>query len=167
MTGDFESAALGMDILWQYGLYHTQLKHWLEFYPKDRILVVALERLNRDPEGEFGRVLSFLGARGTWVPEAEDQNQGAERTRKLPFHDLVVDSPVATALRRALVPKWVRTKIREARQIRELEVSDEARMMIADKVRGDIRQFGELFGLDDLSPESFRDRVLERQLTFA
>ena len=47
------------------------------------------------------------------------QNVSAERVRKLPLHGLLVDNPVARALRHALVPKSVRTRIRMARTPKE------------------------------------------------
>lgn len=167
MVGDFETAAREMDIFWQYGLYERQLSQWLELYPQERVMVVALERLNRDPQGEFSRVLKFLGVEGAWVHGAEEQNQGADRSRKLPMHNLIVDNPVAAKLRQILVPKWVRTKIREGRQLKALDVSDEAKARFADNTRDDLRQFGERFGMVGLSPETFKEKVLAQQLTFA
>jgi len=166
MVGDFETAAREMEIFWQYSLYEKQLSRWLELYPKERVLVVALERMHHDPEGEFERVLKFLGADGAWVHDAEDQNQGADRSRKLPMHSLIVDNPVAAKVRQTLVPKWVRNKIREGRQLKEMTVSDEAKTRFADNVRDDIHQFGERFGIEGLAPETFKDKVLAQQLTF-
>lgn len=167
MMGDLETAAREMEILWRYGLYDKQLQNWLDLYTEEQVLIVALERLNRRPQEEFARVLEFLGAEGSWIDAVDDQNQGADRSRKLPLHSLLVDSPVATALRRALVPKWVRTKIREGRQMKSLEVSDEAKAMIADHLRDDTERFGKRFGIEGLSPENFAERVLETQLNFA
>ncbi|GGY46105.1 sulfotransferase family protein [Parvularcula lutaonensis] len=162
---DLEAIARSHAPLWHYSRYETQLQKWLEHYPGDQVLVVSLERLEADPYGEFRRVLSFLGASGEWAEHTGDQNVGADRSRRLPLHGLLVESPVATFLRRALVPKRLRTWVRERRQMPRLELSDDAKAFLADQVREDIAAFGARFGMTDLSPENFRERMLSRQLS--
>jgi hypothetical protein len=163
---DLDAALRQTDEFWQFSAYDMQLGAWTARYPQAKILVVALERLQTHRDEEFERVLRFLGVEGEWRDEEKAQNQGAERSRRLPLHDLVVDSPAATALRRALIPKGLRTFIRERRQLRQMEISEETRQLLADRVRDDTGRFGQRFGIDDLTPENFRERVLNRQLDF-
>lgn len=101
-----------------YGLYGWQIRPYIEAFGADAVLLTSLERMKADREGELARVAAHLGHTGpvAWVEERAAENVSAARSRKLPMHGLIVDSAVATALRRALVPKWVRTRIREARQ---------------------------------------------------
>lgn len=162
---DFEAIARSHAPLWQYSQYEMQLAKWLEHFPGEQILVVALERLEADPYGEFRRVLSFLGASGEWTEDTGDQNVGADRSRRLPLHGLLVESAPATFLRRVLIPKSFRTFIRERRQLPQLQISEEAKAFLADQVRGDIAAFGKRFGIADLSPENFRERMLMQQLS--
>lgn len=103
-----------------YGLYGWQISPYIEAFGADAVLLTSLERMKADQTGELARVAAHLGHAGpvTWVEDRETENVSAARTRKLPLHGLIVESAVATALRRALVPKWVRTRIREARQFK-------------------------------------------------
>ena len=61
-----------------------------------------------------------------WADDLAAENVSAERVRRLPLHGLLVDDPVATALRRVLVPKVLRTRIRESRQMRDRPTIPEA-----------------------------------------
>lgn len=49
------------------GLYHYQLSAFLEFYPLDRIMIVDLADLSRDPLATMNRLFAFLG-----LPELDD-----------------------------------------------------------------------------------------------
>ena len=62
-----------------------------------------------------------IGCQGdvAWIEDQGAENVSAKRSRKLPMHGLLVDNPVATALRRALVPKSLRTWVREKRQMKD------------------------------------------------
>lgn len=43
------------------GLYAAQLRRWLEFYPRERLLVLRAEDFHRDPAGTLQTTLRFLG----------------------------------------------------------------------------------------------------------
>lgn len=98
-----------------YSCYARQLAPFIEAYGKTLILPVFFDRLVADPQGELERVCKFIGYEGK-VERHEDlsrRNVSAERVRKFPLYDLLVDHPVAAKLRHALVPKPVRTKVRQ------------------------------------------------------
>lgn len=101
-----------------YGLYGWQIAPYVEAYGREAILLTSLERMQADREGELARVAAHIGHDGpvAWAGESEAENVSAARSRKLPLHGLLVDSAAATALRRALVPKALRTWVRTARQ---------------------------------------------------
>ena len=101
-----------------YGRYGWQVAPYIEAYGRDAILLTSLERMKADPGGELARVAAHIGHTGevAWVEDQSAENVSAARSRKLPLHGLLVDNPVATALRQNLVPKSVRTWIREKRQ---------------------------------------------------
>jgi len=103
-----------------YGLYGWQITPFVEAYGREAILLTSLERMAADPGGELARVAAHVGHQGpaAWVEESEAENVSAARSRKLPMHGVLVDNPVATALRRALVPKALRTWVRRARQMK-------------------------------------------------
>lgn len=50
----------------QRGVYAPQIRHWLEHFPREQLLVIYAEDLYRDTAETFGQVCDFLG-----VPRAE------------------------------------------------------------------------------------------------
>jgi hypothetical protein len=102
-----------------YGRYAMQIAPFLAAYGGEALHLTSLERLTADPQGELARAAAFIGYPGrvVWEEEKSRQNVSAERVRPLPLQKLIVDNPVATALRRALVPKSVRERIRKSRTI--------------------------------------------------
>jgi Sulfotransferase domain len=102
-----------------YGCYGWQIAPFVEAFGRDAVLLTSLERQKADPDGELARIAAHLGHDGPvqWRADLGVQNMSAQRVRKLPLHGLLVDNPVATALRRALVPKALRTRIRDARRM--------------------------------------------------
>lgn len=165
-SDDFENEVRRIPELLAYSRYYEQLSGWRAYYPDDQILVVALERLHAEPEKEFSRVLKFLGIEGSWVDDAESQNEGASRSRQFPLHSLLIENSVMQRLRRALLPQSLRQAVYRMRQSPTPSVSDDARRYLADGVRDDIAAFGHLIGIDGLAPENFKERVLSQQLNF-
>lgn len=104
-----------------YGRYGFQIAPWIEAYGRDAVLLTSLEQLKADPQGELTRVARHVGVAGPvlWQDELGAQNVSAERVRRIPFQEVLIYSRLATALRRALVPKPIRRAIRNARRIRQ------------------------------------------------
>ena len=50
------------------GRYAPQLRGLLEYYERDQILVLQLERCLADPQGEYARTLEFLGVDSDFKP---------------------------------------------------------------------------------------------------
>ena len=100
-----------------YGRYAMQLEPYVAAFGIGSIHLTSLEQLKDDPDGELELIRRHLGLSRplAWNHDLGAQNVSAERVRKLPLHGLLVDNPVATALRRALVPKALRSRIRQAR----------------------------------------------------
>lgn len=104
-----------------YSRYAYQLEPWIDRFGKDRILPVSFERMTAEPDVALKRIAGFLGAKGEvrWRSDLDAQNVSAERIRKFPFYSLVVDNPVATFLRRTLVPRSLRDRVKSNLQMRE------------------------------------------------
>lgn len=98
-----------------YSCYARQLAPFIDAYGRAAILPVFFDRLKKDPQGELERVCKFIGYRGKvqWDEQLSRSNVSAERVRKFPLYDLIVEHPGAARLRRGLVPKAVRTRIRQ------------------------------------------------------
>jgi hypothetical protein len=100
-----------------YGCYGLQIAPYAAAYGTERIFLTSLDQLKKDPKGEFGRIAAFLelpeGA--CWLHDLPAQNVSAERMRRLPLQGLLIDNPVASVLRRTVVPKPVRNWVRKQR----------------------------------------------------
>lgn len=132
----------------EYGLYGWQIEPFIEAYGRDAILLTSLERMKADPEGELRRVAAHIGYEQTpvWIEEQSAANVSAQRTRKLPLHDLLVDHPIATTLRRNLVPKQMRNWVREARQYKgRPEIPDATRQSLETRFLEDREQLASFF----------------------
>lgn len=123
LTGSLEDALETHAPLVDYGLYGWQIEPYVEAYGREAILLTSLERWKLDPQAELRRVAAHIGFTGDVALAHDDaENVSAARSRKLPMHGLLVDNPVATALRRTLVPKSFRTWVRTARQKKDRPV---------------------------------------------
>lgn len=116
-----EDAIAHIPQLVDYGRYGWQIEPYVEAFGREAVLLTSLERQKADPEGELARIAAHIGHDGPmgWRTDLGILNVSANRVRKLPLHGLFIDNPLATALRRALVPKAVRNRVRTARQIRQ------------------------------------------------
>lgn len=118
LTEPLDSALETHAPLVDYGLYGWQISPFVEAYGAEAILLTSLERMKTDRDGELARIAAHIGHAGpvAWVEDNAAENVSSERSRKLPMHGLLVENPVATALRRTLVPKSFRTWVRTSRQ---------------------------------------------------
>lgn len=103
-----------------YGLYARQLDPYVARFGTERIHVVSLEAMQAAPQQTLEEVCAFLGyaRRPVWHADHGRENASAERIRRFPLHGLIFDNPVATTLRRGLVPQAVRDRVKRARQMR-------------------------------------------------
>jgi hypothetical protein len=101
-----------------YGCYAMQIAPYLDIWGREAVLLTSLERIKAAPGEELRRVGAHLGlaAQPVWQTGISAQNVSSERYRKLTLHNLLVTNPVATSLRRALVPRSIRRRIRDARK---------------------------------------------------
>ena len=102
-----------------YGCYGMQIAPYVRAYGAGQIWLTSLEQMELDPAGEFARIAAFLGlpTGATWRHDLPAQNVSAQRVRRLPLQGLLLDNPVARVLRRRLVPKSLRTWVRERRMV--------------------------------------------------
>ena len=126
-----------------YGCYGQQIAPFVKAYGADRILMTSLEQIAADPDAAFAQISGFLGlsANAAWQHDLPAQNISAARMRRLPLQALLIDNPVATALRRALVPQALRTWVRGKRTMTtrpEIPADLQARLQaefLADRVQ--------------------------------
>ena len=119
ISSDLETALRTHPELVSYGQYAMQLKPWIDCYGTENLLVTSMEAMRHNPQALLDRIGPFLGRPNlVWQEDQAPQNVSAERIRKFPMHDLLIENPVATWLRRQLVPQSLRDRIKKSRQMR-------------------------------------------------
>lgn len=98
-----------------YSSYASQLEPFFEAYGKESVLPVFFGRLKTSPQEELERVCKFIGYKGEpkWVSNLKPANVSKNRVRRFPGYAQIIDSKAGQMLRRNLVPKTVRTMIRD------------------------------------------------------
>jgi hypothetical protein len=143
----------------EYGCYAMQIQPYIDAYGIEDIYLTSLESIRTEPFAELGRIGRFLGLENPaiWQSELPTQNVSAKRIRRFPLHGLLVDNQAARTLRHLLVPKALRTRIREARTIGSRpELSDKLRTSLQQAFTQDhaklSKQFTNHAALDDCYP---------------
>lgn len=113
-----------------YGRYGWQIAPFVEAYGREAICLTSLERLRGDPGRELARIAAHIGHDGaiSWIEDKARDNVSSERMRRFPLHGLLIDNPVAATLRRVLVPKAIRTRVRQSRQLKDRPAIPETRV---------------------------------------
>ena len=111
-----------------YSRYGYQLAPFIGRFGRDRVLHIEFEAMTAEPDATLKRIAAFLGAEGEvkWRNDLEAQNVSSERIRTFPLKSLIVDNPLAIALRRTLVPQGLRDRVKANFQMRKRpQLSDE------------------------------------------
>ena len=126
---DIDTAIDRHSELVDYGCYGKQIAPFAEHYGTEQILVTSLEAMKTDPQATLQRVCAFLGHEPAvqWQNDLDRVNASSDRVRRFPMHDFLIDHPVSRRLRHLLVPKSVRARIRQRRQIATRPTLSEAR----------------------------------------
>lgn len=105
--------------LTDYGRYAMQIRPYISAFGVENIFLTSLEQVKSAPDAEFARIAAFLGLPDTaqWHHDLAPQNVSKERIKRFPMQKLLIDNPVAAAMRRTLVPQALRDKIKQARQM--------------------------------------------------
>lgn len=141
-----------------YGEYAMQLKPFLAAYGSDAILPVFFDRLTHSPHAELERVCRFIGYRGKaeWISEIKPSNISSERLRRFPLYDLVIKSPLATRLRRALVPQVWRDRVKARMTMqRRPQLSPAVEAALEQQFDRDLERLGAWLGMP-LNCKNFR-----------
>lgn len=116
MGNDVRAAFAAHPELVDYSCYAMQIAPFVEAFGRDRILLLHADDMKRDPDGVMALIGAHLGRPDLrWDHALGEKNVSTERFRKLPMHGVLVDNPVARALRHTLVPKRLRERVRRMR----------------------------------------------------
>jgi len=118
LSNDADAAFAQDQSLVNYGRYAYQIRPYIEAFGSEAVLMTSLEAIKHAPQDTLTAIGAHLGRPGLrWKTDLEAQNVSAQRVRPLPLHGLLVENPVARALRRTLVPKALRNRVKAARSM--------------------------------------------------
>lgn len=132
--------------------YATQLRLWLEWFPPERVLVIAAEDLRTRRLPTVQRVFEFVGADPSWEPPDLDEELH-------PSHEKIARRPAALALRqmpgarslRRIVPAGLRRaygdRTTTALDPDRLPLSSATRRWLAEQLQPEIVELRRLSGL--------------------
>lgn len=110
-----EQALLGNAFYLSSSSYALQLEQYLEYFPRDRILVILSEDLQRDRQEALSRVFRFLGIDPDWRADVFDEEFLQTRGRRVPrpVFRRIWFSPVTRAVS-PLLPRAFKDRFRSA-----------------------------------------------------
>ncbi|MFN0023887.1 MAG: sulfotransferase family protein [Parvularculaceae bacterium] len=149
ITVPIDEAIVKHPELIDYSRYGYQLQPWIARFGAGRILPVFFERMTAAPDAELERICAFLGAtnESCWIAELEAQNVSAQRIKTFPLKSLLIDNPVATVVRRTLVPKSLRDRVKSNLQMRQRPSLPPARLSeLSAMFAGDRASLSGFFG---------------------
>jgi hypothetical protein len=148
---DIDEAVNKYPELVAYGRYAMQLEPYLQVFGRDAVLPVFFDHLVREPQAELERVCRFIGYQGqpVWINDMKPDNVSSERIRKFPGYKFLVDSSLATWVRRHLVPQSLRDAVKmKLRMQKRPALSDELRKQLESEFDYDLAQLGKWLGVD-------------------
>ena len=132
-----------------YSQYYRQIKPYLDAFGRRNVLLLCHERLAAEPAEQLAIAAEFIGygRPTTWIDSESRQNVSAERIRKFPGYDFVVNTPMLEHLRRRLVPRAIRDAIKQRLQMTARpRLDDSSRQRLAQIFDQDLGCLGELLG---------------------
>jgi hypothetical protein len=121
VSGDIELEFERSPEILDYGCYGMQVRPWIESFGRHAVHLVCLEEMQHDPQRVLSEVAEFLGhpEQVNWCLERSNENSSGIRYRAFPLQKYIIESKIATAIRRSLVPQAVRSRIKRKRSMKE------------------------------------------------
>lgn len=135
------------------GMYHQQIVQWLDYFPREQILILLAEDYKTDAEGQFKKLCQFLEIDDTFVPPSltkkvntKDQRLVFPRLRKKlrakhPAYRAFDDMLRCSAIKH-LAQKFFGNNVKTD------PLDEVTRAKLRDFYRNDIEQLGVLLGRD-------------------
>lgn len=134
--------------------YWTQIRMYLEHYPRSRILVIAMEDLGQDRRATMRKVFEFLDVDPDFADSARDLrfHRSARKRLKTRTGAWIERSPLGRGVE--ALPLWIGWRAKEvlyrpfSRQIERPTHSAQERAALAERLREDTNRFREFAGRD-------------------
>ncbi len=152
-----------------YGQYGLQLEPFFAAYGRAAVLPVFFDQLTHNPQAELERICDFIGYDGkpTWQDDLEPSNVSSKRIRRFPLYAFLVESGIATWLRRRLIPQRVRDAVKARLTKRHRPVlSNEALAQLEEVFNRDMARVGGWLGVE-LNCSNFKAVTTGKPLNWA
>lgn len=153
----------------QYSLYAMQLEPYFEAFGSARVLGVFFPRLMAHSQQELERMGRFIGYDGAmrWNSTQEASNVSAQRLRRSPLRDAIINLPGLKQVRRGLMPQSLRDRIKRLWMMKNKpQLSDASMHRLRQIFDEDLATLGRWIGTE-LNCENFnqvtRDRSFDWQ----
>ena len=146
---DINDAITRYPELIDYSRYHYQLAPFFESFGQNRVMPVFFESMLSRPQQELERICKFINYNGVPVwQELEPQNVSRERIRRFAGYEFLIENSVMRWLRRALVPKVLRSVVKSKFSMNKRPVLDAANIaMLRNVFDEDLALLGEKLGV--------------------
>ncbi|MEQ1557428.1 MAG: sulfotransferase domain-containing protein [Methyloglobulus sp.] len=154
------------DELTAFSCYAKQLEPYINVYGRENILPVFFEAVKAHPQRELEKIARFIGYTQpvSWQEELSLQNASNERIKHFKGYDMLVDSKLMTALRRNLIPQFVRDVIKKNLTMQKRPMLDEKHIEDLTKIfDADLQLLGNWLGTD-LNCKNFVNTGLSESL---
>jgi hypothetical protein len=134
-----------------YGQYALQLEPYFKAFGRDAVLPVFFDQLVHESQAELERICKFIGYEGSpqWSEERQPSNVSSKRIRRFPLYAMLVDSSIATWLRRRLIPRKLRDAVKARMRMQDRpELSEETRASLEEVFDQDLQRLGEWLGVE-------------------
>jgi hypothetical protein len=135
----------------EYSCYAKQIAPYTKSYGKESILLVSFEDIKNSPQSVLNNICNFIGYKGKpkWFNELEASNVSKERIRRFPLFKLLIESSLATFIRRTFIPNSIRNKIKLNFQMRERPILHPASIEFLNNIFNDEKEIiKEKFGIE-------------------
>ena len=163
-----EAAIMQYQELTSYGEYASQLEPYFSAFGRSSVLPVFFDRLVSNPQSELERVCRFIGYAGhpRWLENLQPSNVSSDRIRAFPFYSLVVESALATWVRRTFVPQGIRNAVKSRMSMKNRpEISSQTRNRLEGLFDEDLGQLGEWLGVE-LNCSNFKETTTKQSLNW-
>lgn len=132
-----------------YGRYAMQLEPYFEAFGRAAVLPVFFDHLLSEPQAELERICRFIGYQGqpVWIQDLKPDNVSSERIRKFPGYRLLIESGLATWLRRHFIPQGLRNIVKMKLRMKERPVlSGKVQARLEEEFDRDLKKLGNMLG---------------------
>jgi len=134
-----------------YSRYAMQLEPYFNVFGRNNILPVFFDRLIKHSQSELERVCKFIGYKGvpSWKYDLKAKNVSNKRIRRFPLYNLLIESSMASSIRRKIIPKQLRKMVKAKLRMQDRPVINEYNTKELESLfNQDLEKLGKLLELE-------------------